>query len=335
MVKEVKEWIRSCPECQQRKNPVGQPQRVHPNLLATHPWQVIAVDITGPFPDTKHKYRYVLVIIDVFTKFVEAVPLRSISTKSIANAIITRIICRYGAPRALLSDLGSNFISRLAMAIYQLLDIKKLNTSGYHPQTNGLVERFNSTLKAMIRMYTNLEFTDWDDFLPYCVFAYNTSIQETTKYSPYYLLFGRAANLPIDVMSRTDDEIYTNEDEFIQKRILHMRYAHKFAEDAHRRIHIKYLKKLESKPYDKFKEGDKVYCRIYSPKFGIPLKKALLWHGPFIITEAKPNGVNYIIKKASARTSKELLVHVKNLRPFYVVESDLRSYPGLHENPIL
>jgi hypothetical protein len=143
------------------------------------------------------------------------------------------------------------------------------------------------------------------------------------------MLFGRSATLPVDVMSRTDDEIYTNEDDFIQRRIINMRYAHKFAEDAHRRIHLKYLAQLESKPYDKYKVGDKVYCRIYSNKFGIPLKEALLWHGPFVITNVKPNGVNYVIKKLTKGARKELLVHAKNIKPFYIVESDLRSYPGL------
>jgi hypothetical protein len=108
-----------------------------------------------------------------------------------------------------------------------------------------------------------------------------------------------------------------------------MRYAHKFAEDAHRKIHLKYKTKLEKQTYDKYEVGDKVYCRIYQPKFGIPRKEALLWHGPFIILEVKPNGVNYVIKKLETRARKTLLVHASNIKPFHVVESNLRSYPGL------
>jgi transposase InsO family protein len=287
------------------------------------------VDIAGPFPTTHDGYKFILIFIDYLTKFVEAFPLRTTTTKRIAIILVEQIICRYGAPRALLSDLANNFVSKLARSVYNLLDIHKLNTSGYRPQTNGLVERFNSTLKTMIRMYVDIDQKNWNKFIPYCVFAYNTSRQETTKHSPYYMLFGRSATLPIDVMSTTEDEIYTNEDEFIQGRILRMRLAHKFAEDAHRKIHLKYLAKIQRRTNVAYKIGDKVYVRIYDPKLKIPKKEALLWHGPFLIVEVRPNGVNYVIKEAKPRARKLLLVHASNIKPFHVVQSDLRNYPGL------
>ena len=306
MIEDIKKWVVSCPVCQERKNPI-RTIAIRPNILASTPFQVVAVDIIGPLPKTKDGYEYAIVFIDYLTKFVEAFPLKTISTKRIATVLIEQIVCRYGAPRALLSDLGSNFISKLARSVYNLLDIHKLNTSSYHPQTNGLVEKFNSTLKTMLRMYVDLDQRNWAKFIPYCVFAYNTSRQETTRYTPYYMLFGRSATLPVDVMSTTEDEIYTNEDEFIQKRIINMRYAHKFAEDAHRKIHLKYKTKLEKKTHDKYEVGDKVYCRIYQPKFGIPRKEALLWHGPFIILEVKTKWSKLCHKETRNKSKKNII----------------------------
>ena len=224
MIKEIKEWLLTCPECQQRRNPKNKPPLLpRPGVTANKPFQVVAVDIIGPLPQSTEGFKWILVFIDVFTKFAEAFPLRGIGGRTVAKVFIEQIVCRYGAPRALLSDLGRQFIGKIAQATYRLLTVKKLNTSGYHPQTNGLCERFNSTLKIMLRMYIDLDRQNWSKFIPYCVFAYNTSVQETTKHTPYYMVFGRGATLPIDVMTRTDDEVYTNEDEFIKKRIINMR----------------------------------------------------------------------------------------------------------------
>ena len=95
----------------------------------------------------------------------------------------------------LLSDRGANFLSALVQDVCKYLNIKKINTSGYHPQTDGLVERFNSTL---IHMISSNNGKDWDKQLPYLLFAYRVTIQESTKESPFYLLYGRDPRLPTE-----------------------------------------------------------------------------------------------------------------------------------------
>ena len=82
--------------------------------------------------------------------------------------------------------------------VYELLGIKKINTTAYHPQTDGLVERFNRTLISMLAKTVQKQGRDWDEHLPYVLYAYRTSIQESTKESPFYLLYGRDARLPTD-----------------------------------------------------------------------------------------------------------------------------------------
>ena len=101
------------------------------------------------------------------------------------------IFCRHGAPQELLSDRGANFLSEIVLEVCKLLNMKKVNTSGYHPQTDGLVERFNCTLSHMIAKCAQKNGSDWDKNLPFLLFAYRATIQESTRESPFYLLYGR------------------------------------------------------------------------------------------------------------------------------------------------
>ena len=110
------------------------------------------------------------------------------------------VVCRHGA---LLSDRGANFLSELVAEVCKLFDVKKMNTSGYHPQTNGLCERFNSTLIQMLAKTGDRFGQDWDKHLPYVLYAYRVSAQESTKESPFFLLYGRDPALPtLDALSR-------------------------------------------------------------------------------------------------------------------------------------
>ena len=107
-------------------------------------------------------------------------------------------MCRHGAPRVLLSDQGTNFLSKLVSEICQIVGTKQIKTSSYHPETDGLVERFNKTLATMISMYVSERHKDWDEFLPLVLFAYRTSLHDSVKDTPFFLLYGRDAKLPLD-----------------------------------------------------------------------------------------------------------------------------------------
>ena len=118
--------------------------------------------------------------------------------ETIARLFVQEVICRHGAPERLLSDRGSNFLSDLMTEVCRLMDITKVNTTGYHPQTDGLVERFHRTLLAMLSKYVDKHGRDWDNYLPYLQYAYRVSAQESTKESPFFLLYGRDPRQPID-----------------------------------------------------------------------------------------------------------------------------------------
>jgi len=178
-----------------------------------------------PLPQSRADNSYILTVTDHFTCWVEAFALPSVTTEIIAQVFITEIICRYGAPKFLLSDQGSNFVGKLAQDIWRLLNIKKIQTTPYHPSTNGRTERFNHTLATMLSMYVNENQQDWDEYLPFVLFAYRTSVDQLLTESPYYLLFGRAPVTPLDVMIGTEYPNHFDEDyESSDKEVWHNIY---------------------------------------------------------------------------------------------------------------
>ena len=121
-----------------------------PVAFVTEPFRKIAIDIVGELPRSSTGYKYILTIVDYATRYPEAIPLRSVSSKTVADALV-QYFCRMGIPQELVSDQGSNFVGRLMTQLYEQLRITKIKTSVYHPEGNGLVERFNGTLKAMLK----------------------------------------------------------------------------------------------------------------------------------------------------------------------------------------
>ena len=128
-----------------------------------------------------------------------AIPLQTTDTERGAEELIV-FFSRFGIPREILSDQGSNFMSKLLKEVYRLLRVHPIRTSPYHPQTDGLVERFNKTLKALLRRLIEKEGRDWDKLLPYVLFAYREVPQTSTGFSPFELLYGRDVRGPLDVL---------------------------------------------------------------------------------------------------------------------------------------
>ena len=115
------------------------------------PMDRVAVDILGPLPVSHDGNQYILVLVEYFTRWVEAYPLPDQKAETIAKQIVFEFICRFGTPLELHSDQGRNFESTLLSEVCSLLEVVKTRTTAYHPSGNGLVERFNKTLATMIK----------------------------------------------------------------------------------------------------------------------------------------------------------------------------------------
>ena len=152
----------------------------------------------GPISETSRGNRHILVVMDHFTKWCEAFPTKDQKASTVAKVLISRVFSRFGPPTIIHSDQGRNFDSTIMHEVYSLMGIKKTRTTAYHPQGDGLVERQNRTLQEILDNFVSEHSNDWDQWLDQAVFAYNTSVHESTGFSPYELVFGRQARMPIE-----------------------------------------------------------------------------------------------------------------------------------------
>ena len=138
-----------------------------------------------------------LVITYYFTKWVEAYALPDETAETVAEALVNDFVSRYGTPVSIHSDQGRNFESTLFQEVCRLLGIRKTRTTAYHPEGNGMVERFKRTMGAMIRSLIGEEHDNWNKILPLTLMAYRSSVHETTQQTPHMMLFGREMTIPL------------------------------------------------------------------------------------------------------------------------------------------
>ena len=197
---DVNHWCQTCATCASRKTPSPkQKAQLHP-VKSGYPMQTVATDILGPLPLTPNSNSYLLVATDYFTCWVEAYPIPNQEATTVANKLTNELFFRFSLPDQLHSDQGRQFESILISEVCKLLQIHKSRTTAYHPQGDGLVECFNRTLLDMLSTTIKDYPGTWENHVRAVCMAYNTSVQRTTGFTPFYLMFGRQACIPIDVM---------------------------------------------------------------------------------------------------------------------------------------
>ncbi|KAI8490454.1 hypothetical protein Bbelb_317220 [Branchiostoma belcheri] len=198
MTMDVARHCRECVPCQQRRQPVLSLRAPFQHITADRPFQVVATDITY-MPLSSAGNKYVLVVSDVFTKYVNLYPIPKQDAATVADKLFRDFVGQHGVPDQIHSDQGSQFESQLVAELCARLQISKTRTSPYHPQGDGQVERFNRTMKNILAKALAGREHDWDLLLPHVALAYNTSVHSTTKFTPYFLVHGREARLPVDI----------------------------------------------------------------------------------------------------------------------------------------
>ena len=198
MADDVKDWLSQCVACIKRKSPVG---RHHPlgHIPTGHCWDRIAMDILDVCDPTPEGFRYILVIADYFSKWTEAFPMKNKCADTVADILVEKIILRFGMPLVIHSDQGREFENGLMKSLCALLGCTKTRTAPYHPESDGMIERFNRTCLMMLSMFVNDRRDNWHELLPFIMHAYRTSVHESTGYSPFRLMMGEECSLPQDV----------------------------------------------------------------------------------------------------------------------------------------
>ena len=210
MYTDVTDFVRSCEHCQRRKTVQPRSAGALQLFSATRPFQVVGVDLLGPFPRSVSGNIYAVVMVDRFTRWPEIVAIPDGTAEAVADAVVDKLILRHGCPDQLLSDRGTQFTSRLFRRMSKRLGIKRLFTTAYHPQCNGQVERFNRFIAAALTAYVKDHQEDWDQHLEAIAFAYRTSVVDAVGDTPFHLVHGRDARLPTAVLQ---EEAYGDGDE--------------------------------------------------------------------------------------------------------------------------
>ena len=323
MFEDVRKHIQSCDICQKHKKATIV-ESLHP-LPVGRPFDRVGIDLLQ-LPLTNLGNKYIVVATEYLTKWVEARALSNKTASMVAGFLYEDIICRHGAPRELLSDQGKEFVNALVDQICEIFGTTHKVTTPYHPQTNGLTERFNRTLITTLgKLSQQHKSTEWDELLPSVLFAYRTMTQNTTGHTPFFPLDGRTALLSLEFTLPTYQLGSTqplDEANWIQRQVEILNNKLKHAqEQAQRRITLVqeiyrnwYNKKLGAQPQANFQIGDQVLMTRVQLTLAPSNKLEPRLGGPFFVHQIGPAGT-YKLRTPQGQVLKKL-IHGNHLKKY-------------------
>ena len=320
---DVLQYVSSCPSCQENKAPKLKGRQSTPlSIPVGEPFHMVGVDFVGPLPRTAAGNEYALVFTDYLTKWPEAFATPNCTASTVAQFLLEDIIPRHGCPAIFLSDRAQAFWGKVMEAVNKIVGIKHIFSSAWHPQTNGLTERFNKTLCQTLKSYCNKRHKDWDVFLPYALFAYRTSKQSSTGQTPFFLTYGREARMPLDwETDKPYDKQYKNAEDYRRVFVQGLQIARQLARDAIEVAqHEQRRHREEAEPKvstHKYEVGDLVLLyntQRSDKKKGRAHKFLPLWIGPYRITRI--GGPNHFYVADLDGQPWKGTVNITRLRPF-------------------
>ncbi|KAK8664395.1 hypothetical protein V6N13_084187 [Hibiscus sabdariffa] len=265
----------------------------------TSPWpfSTWGMDVIGPiFPKASNGYRFIFVIIDYFTKWVEAASFANVTESVICRFIKKEITCRFGLPERIVSDNAKNLNSKMMERICEQFKIKHHRSVTYRPKMNGAVEAANKNIKRIVAKMTTT-YRDWHEKLPFALLAYRTSVRTSTGATPYSLVYGTEAVLPIEVeipSLRVLLEVELDEAEWIRARYdqLNLIEEKRLKAICHAQMYQKRMIRAHNKKVRprEFREGDLVLKMILPIEKDSRGKWMPNWKGPYIVTKAFSGG---------------------------------------------
>ncbi|KAL4082901.1 hypothetical protein QTP88_029555 [Uroleucon formosanum] len=234
---------------------------------ASRPFEKIYMDIVGPLTKSYNGNVFILTLQDDLSKFAWAVPMPNHEANTVAKFFVTQFVCLHGLPQSLVTDCGTEFLSKEFKEVCQLLKIKQTSTSPYHPQSNGSLERSHRTLAEYLRSFVKKDPQNWDTHVPFAMFCHNSTTHTSTKYQPYQLVYGHPITVPNSFMKNTEPQYNYNDYYFELKR--NMQEA-----QAQAKTHLYDSKQKSKERYDQkishltISIGDKVLIQEKSSKVG-------------------------------------------------------------------
>ena len=315
--KDVKYWCSKCDTCAAKKAPHKKPRAPMCQYLVGAPWERVAIDILGPLPRTNKGNRYLMIVGDYFTKWKEAIPIPDAEAATVAQKFVERIVSIFGVPLQIHTDQGSNFGSRVFKEMCQILGIHKTRTTPFRPKSDGMVEKFNSTVETMLSAFVSKNQRDWDEYVYILMLAYRSAEHESLGTSPCSMMFGREINLPIDlVLGKPLSENFSSGLKTVYAYELSQKLEkiHEFARDK-----LKLSSDMMKRKYDvgaklqNFTERSVVWLHNPNRTKGLSPKLQSNWEGPYVVLN-KLNDVIYRIQEGPK--CKPKVVHQDRLKPY-------------------
>jgi len=302
---DVENWCRTCDICIAKKGPSGKGKSEMQIYDTGSPFERLQMDILGPFPTSTSGNKYLLVIMDCFTRWVEAFPLKNFRAKLVAEVFVNQFISRYGVPSELHTDQGKNFDSKLFAELSILLGIKKTRTTPLHPQSNGIVERQHQTIINYLAKFILENQLDWDRWIGMCLLALRSARHKAIRITPAEMCFGRDLTLPLDLLRGNPPQefVFTRGNYVFQLK----EKLNSIHEEVRQHLNMRSLKIKTL--YDQnarrilFNPGQKVW--LYNPRkfIGRSPKLQSNWEGPFEVVK-RLNDVVYCIRQSQKHKNK-------------------------------
>ena len=284
---DVMDYVNSCVPCNLNKSLPKPGRHDLVERSAADRLEVLHIDYMGPLPRTSSGARYILMMVDKFTKWVEAVPTQDCTAETTADALL-QVFYRIGFPQSIVSDRGKSFENNLIKQLCRTLGISKERTTPYRPSANGQCERLNRVLMASLRCCLEKARDDWHKFVPQIAAAIRSTVNRSTGYTPNFLMFGQEINLPVDIVFGAPHPRYDEED--VHKYVKDMRASFREAYELAREC-IQGVSKVNKSRHDlrtfrrQYSVGEAVYM-LDKTIVSKPCKKLrALWKGPGIITD--------------------------------------------------
>ena len=320
MLKDATNLVKRCRICQEHAKISRLPAEPLTSITSPWPFQQWGLDILGPLPIGKGQCKFIIVAVEYFTKWAEAEPLATITEQKIRNFVWRAIVCRFGIPRALVSDNGKQFDNAKFRDFCAELGIKNYYSSPAHPQSNGQAEVTIRTLKAALK--TKLEDLkgSWVEYLPEVLWAYRTTQKSATRETPFALAFGTEAVAPVEVGIKSPKDELASEKQNDEALRLNLELlderreqVQQRTEEYQRKTARYYNKRVKPRSYV---PGDLVLKKLLparkNPAHG---KLGPNWEGPYIISRVVRPG-NYELQTEEGKILQHTW-NVEHLKRFY------------------
>jgi Integrase core domain/Integrase zinc binding domain len=282
-------WIKTCPVCLSTK-------RKHPTTLvvpqgsitATKTWELVSIDLWEAGVLSGRGHKYVLTVIDVFSKFAFAIPIKNKKAETVAKKLHKHVFATFGSPERLHSDNGLEFCNAILEALCKIKGIDKSHTTAYHPQGNAIAERIHQFFRNALAAYVSRDQRDWDEFLPALIYVYLSTVHSALGgFTPAQIMFGRKFSFNPSVPIEEGVKKQTRVVDFVVKLQLALDRANKIVLDLVKEKEFNNIKPSIGKKVLSYNVGDKVGLQVESLPAGVKSKKLFpRFSGPFTVEKA-------------------------------------------------